>query len=94
MKLASGSCILKVDSKYKFYQWFYQFMKPWEHFVPINADLSDLNEKLIYLRHNQEIGEKIAKNSTEFFGSKNPEKWKTLYFKDLNINLAKYKIIN
>lgn len=84
MKLCSGSCILKVGSEHNYYQWFYKFLKPWIHFVPVNSNLSDLNEKLEYLRKNEDIGRKIAQNSEEFFGSKNYEEWEDLSIKSLN----------
>ncbi|MFT8244653.1 glycosyl transferase family 90 [Roseomonas sp. BN140053] len=43
-KLLMGSCILKVASPFE--QWFYRWLRPWEHVVPVRADLSDLLEKL------------------------------------------------
>ena len=90
MKLCSGSCILKVDSEYNFYQWFYKFLKPWVHFVPIKSDLSDLEEKLIYLRSNDDIGKKIALNSEEFFSNKSYFDWEDLSIESLNESLKNY----
>ena len=90
MKLCSGSCILKVDSEYNFYQWFYKYSKPWIHFVPINSDLSDLYEKLNYLRKNEDIGRRIAQNSEEFFSNKNYEEWEDLSIESLNESLKNY----
>ena len=43
-KLLSGSCILRVESPRR--QWYHQRLKPWEHLVPVRADLGDLDEKL------------------------------------------------
>ena len=90
MKLCSGSCILKVDSAYNYYQWFYKFMKPWIHFVPIKSDLSDLREKLTYLRNNDHIGEEIAFNSEEFFSKKSYSNWEDLSIESLNESLKNY----
>ena len=39
-----GSCVLKVASPFE--MWFYDAMRPWEHFVPLQADHSDVDEKL------------------------------------------------
>ena len=43
-KLLSGSCVLRVQSPRR--QWFHHRLQPWEHLVPVQADLSDLDGKL------------------------------------------------
>ena len=43
-KLLSGSCVLQVQSRRM--QWFHHLLQPWEHLVPVQADLSDLDTKL------------------------------------------------
>ena len=43
-KLLSGSCILRVHSCRV--QWFHHRLRPWEHLVPVKADLSDLDAQL------------------------------------------------
>ena len=45
-KLLSGSCILRVESPRR--QWYHPRLQPWVHLVPVNADLSDLGEKLTW----------------------------------------------
>tara|TARA_B100000674_G_scaffold39763_2_gene27712 strand:- start:23127 stop:24041 length:915 start_codon:yes stop_codon:yes gene_type:complete len=45
-KLLSGSCVLRVNSSRQ--QWFHNRLKPWGTHVPIEADLSDLTEKLLW----------------------------------------------
>ena len=42
--LLSGACVLKVDSPSGFRQWYYDDLKPWIHFVPVRADLADLDD--------------------------------------------------
>ena len=52
-KLLSGSCILRVESPRR--QWFHHRLRPWEHLVPVRADLSDLDAKLTWcLSHRKE----------------------------------------
>ncbi len=52
-KLLSGSCILRVQSTRQ--QWYHQRLHPWVHLVPIQADLSDLNEQLEWcINHSKE----------------------------------------
>lgn len=41
-KMLLGLCILKVETPWS--QWFYDRLVPWQHFVPVRADLSDLPE--------------------------------------------------
>ena len=38
-----GSCVLKVGTPFE--MWFYPRMRAWEHFVPVRADLTDLEER-------------------------------------------------
>jgi hypothetical protein len=51
-KLNSGSVILKSASEWK--QWFYEFYKPWTHFVPIKDDFSDIQEQYAWCENNQD----------------------------------------
>jgi len=46
--------------------WFKKFLKPMENYVPINYDLSDLEEKLQWLVDNDNKAEKIAENAFSF----------------------------
>jgi hypothetical protein len=40
--MLGASCILKVDSRGGYRQWYYDRLKPWENYIPVNTDLSDL----------------------------------------------------
>jgi SAM-dependent methyltransferase len=61
IKLYSGSPILKVTSPLGFRQWYYDRLTPWKNFVPVEADMSDLLEKIAWLQahdeHAWQIGE-------------------------------------
>ncbi len=59
-KLILGCCVLKVDTPYE--QWFYDRMHPWMHYVPVKADLSDLEEKVVWCRENDAQCEWIGAN--------------------------------
>jgi hypothetical protein len=63
-KLAMGSCILKVQSHYR--QWYYAHMHPWEHYVPVKADLSDLEEKILWCREHDDDARHIAEAAKRF----------------------------
>ena len=49
-KMMSGSTVLSVDSPWV--SFFSEQFSPWEHYVPINNDSSDLAEKLEWCRNN------------------------------------------
>jgi len=49
-KLLTGSPVLKVASPYGFRQWYYDRLKPWINYVPVDSDMSDLVEKILWLK--------------------------------------------
>ena len=58
-KLLMGSCLLKVASPYE--QWFYGDLRPWVHYVPVRADLSDLEERIDWCLANDDAAEAIGR---------------------------------
>jgi hypothetical protein len=52
--LLSGACVVKVESPAGFRQWYYHRMRPWVHFVPVSADLSDLDDAVAWILANDE----------------------------------------
>jgi hypothetical protein len=63
-KLYSGSILLKTKSKWK--QWYYDELRAWEHYIPIENDFSDLNDKIEWCIHNEERCINIIENSRKF----------------------------
>ena len=47
-KMLSGCCVLRVQSARA--QWFHHRVRPMQHWVPIRADLSDLEERIDWCR--------------------------------------------
>jgi glycosyl transferase family 90 len=71
MKLQTGSVVLKVPPRDGFEQWFYDRLRPWINFIPLAADMSDLVDKVQWLRGNDvaartigEAGYHLAENLT------------------------------
>lgn len=65
--LAGDSVVLKQDSSY--YEHFYNELQPWEHYIPIKADLGDLLEKIQWAReHDEEVTMRVIADIR--FGSK------------------------
>ena len=49
-KYLAGSLIFKAEDKKQLY--YYKLLKPWTHYIPVNNDFSDLEEKLIWSQNN------------------------------------------
>ncbi len=62
IRMCFGCCVLKVASQYGYRQWYYDRLKPYEHFVPVKADMSDLFTQLAWVRANPDKAEEIAMN--------------------------------
>ncbi len=63
-KLLMGSCLLKVASPYE--QWFYGDLRPWVHYVPVRADLSDLEERIEWCLANDGGAAAIGRSGQSF----------------------------
>jgi len=64
MELGYGSVVLLVKSKYKL--WFSDMLKEYIHYIPIENDLSDLYEKILWCKTHDEECKIIAKNAKQF----------------------------
>ena len=66
IRLHFGCCVLKVDSQFGYRQWYYDRIRPWEHFVPVRADMADLAEKVAWVRSHDREAQDIAKRGQAF----------------------------
>ena len=57
-RLLTGSCVLKIESPFE--MWFYPRFQPWVHYVPVSADLADLELRLDWCRSHEEDARAIA----------------------------------
>ena len=60
IKLLTGSVVLKVPPRNGFEQWYYDRLKPWRNFVPVALDMSDLPDKVRWLRANDRVAQMIG----------------------------------
>lgn len=58
------SVILKVEGEYLL--WVDYLLKPWKHYVPVKADLSDLEEMVKWCQENDSKAKKIAEEGYKF----------------------------
>ncbi|MDX2050350.1 MAG: glycosyl transferase family 90 [Rickettsiaceae bacterium] len=63
-RLLSNSVVLKQETEDM--QWFYNFVKPMIHYVPVKSDLSDLIEKIHWIKSHDQEAKIIAENATKF----------------------------
>ena len=49
-KYLAGSLIFKAEYEKDLY--YYKFLEPWTHYIPVNKDFSDLEEKLMWSKNN------------------------------------------
>ena len=59
------SVVLDVKSEYKL--WYSNKLVPYEHYVPVKADMSDLLEKIEWCRDNDDKCKKIVENAFQFY---------------------------
>jgi hypothetical protein len=64
-RLLFGCCVLKVESRFGYRQWYYDRLRPWEHYIPVAADLSDIEERLDWARSNDSQCQRIAQQGRQ-----------------------------
>lgn len=71
VRMLYGCCVLKVESQFGFRQWYYDEIKPFEHYVPVSADMADFAEKIEWVRSHDlearaiaERGQALARSLT------------------------------
>jgi hypothetical protein len=60
-KLLLGSTVVKIDSPHGFRQWYYDRLKPWKHFIPVDGDFRELSAVAEWIRNNPVEAEEIAR---------------------------------
>ncbi|MDR3439978.1 glycosyl transferase family 90 [Telmatospirillum sp.] len=62
-KMIGGATILKVQSVFGYRQWYYDRLIPWENYIPISSDISDLDERISWVLSHPKECEIIAGNA-------------------------------
>ncbi len=65
IKLCSGCPVLKIKSSRGFRQWYYDRLNPWQHFVPVEADMSDLLDKVSWLKQHDDFAREIGRRAKQ-----------------------------
>ena len=64
-QLLTGSPILRIESSRGLVQWFYDELIPWDNYVPVAPDMSDLVDKIKWLNRNDGVAEVIGRRGLE-----------------------------
>jgi len=56
--------ILLVDRPHK--EWFFEYLKPWTHYIPVKNDLSDLIDMVSWIKKNYKDALQIGENAFAF----------------------------
>ena len=64
-QLLKGSPVLKVESSRGLVQWYYDQLHPWHNYVPVAPDMSDLVDKVKWLRRNDETAKAIGRRGQQ-----------------------------
>ena len=62
-----GQEIALVLQAFPYEEWFVRYMEPYLHYIPLDQDLSNLNETLHWIKNNPDKVREIAKNGKAFF---------------------------
>lgn len=60
----SKRVIFLVDRPYK--EWFYQYLEPWKHYIPVKRNLSNLLEQLDIIKNDTKLEQYINESAFEF----------------------------
>lgn len=63
-KLLINSLLFKPDSPW--IQWYYGALTPYDHYIPVEADLRDLVDQILWAKSHDADAQRIAKNCREF----------------------------
>lgn len=67
VELGMGSVILYVENPWKI--WYTDMLKPYQHYVPVKKDLSDLIDRINWCKNHQKECQEIAQNAKEFYNT-------------------------
>lgn len=84
--LSSGCAVLKVESVNE--QWYYNQLRPWTHYIPVEPSLRDMKEVIEWVFAHDQDCRQIAKNATAFMKTLEFERVEE-EFKELILNVLR-----
>ncbi len=62
IRMKLGCCVFKVESDFGYRQWYYDKLVPFEHYIPIRKNLTDLWERIEWAKTHPKEARDIAMN--------------------------------
>ncbi len=91
-KWFTNSVVFKENSES--IQWYYNFLIPYTHYIPVKEGLGDLLEKLAWARENDGWAKSIARNAREFALSHITKDWTMLYLYCALLEYSKIPVVD
>ncbi|MDB5506588.1 MAG: lipopolysaccharide-modifying protein [Devosia sp.] len=66
VRMLYGCCVFKVASQFGYQQWYYDRLRPFEHYIPVSSDMSDFAERIDWARSHPAEAEAIAAAGQRF----------------------------
>eukprot|EP01127_Copromyxa_protea_P020043 TRINITY_DN6625_c0_g1_i1.p1 TRINITY_DN6625_c0_g1~~TRINITY_DN6625_c0_g1_i1.p1 ORF type:complete len:576 (-),score=132.18 TRINITY_DN6625_c0_g1_i1:125-1852(-) len=66
--LSGNSLIFKVDNPVN--EFYFHLLEPFVHYIPVNADLSNLEEQIIWAKEHDDLAQKIVQNAQNLVRSR------------------------
>lgn len=63
-KLLMKGCLFHHETSFQ--DWFYDDLKPWVHYIPVQWDLSDLHDRYLWAEDHPQECQAISERATEF----------------------------
>ena len=82
-----GSLVFHVGSDW--IEFFYDRLEPWYHYIPINTDLNDVEQLLLFAQNNDRLISKIARQGRDFIWEYLTMDHVELYWKELLFEYVK-----
>lgn len=66
VRMLFGCCVFKVASPAGFRQWYYERLTPFEHYIPVQADMADFAQKIEWARSHPSEVRRIGAAARDF----------------------------
>ena len=72
----------------RFHEYYFPYLRPWEHFIPVKADLSDLLTQIAIINADPERARQLGHNAAHFAQSYLTLDYAMIYLRDLLLKIS------
>jgi Glycosyl transferase family 90 len=84
--MQAGRPVLKVENRFR--EFFSEHLRPFEHYMPVKEDLSDLVERVREVKCDKALAEKLGKGASTFAAHYLTRDYALSYWRDLLLNIG------